>query len=337
MGISILVNYPKLAEATDRDSLRSQYIHSYSDYFFLGPLIEKDNLDFELISTEDNQKRYAFKTNIAYSLGVNLNLFDVNLRVSFSTSLATQSKSLYGSSDVKDIQLTAITRRWFADGFYQEFGGFYIDSSNADIPSGQPYPQRADIITSNYGVSFAYIFNHQKFSLKAPYIFGERQKVSKGSFLLNYVLSSFAMKADSALITQNQRSGWGSGSDVTQLRFTSLGIGPGYSHTFVMNKFFLNLTLVVGPAHYWIQYKEESDVVHQDIRIDGYSVGRVGLGYNGDRFFAGLSVNTQSRNIRFEEVTLQNGMATFRLVTGYRFREAGFLKRRAVELIQPRS
>lgn len=322
-----------IALSTAGDSLRSTYIHSYSDYFFIGPLIEKKNLDFELVSANDNNRSYSFKSNISYSLGVNVNLFDVNLRVSFSTPLATRSKYIYGETDVTDLQLTAITRRWFADAFYQQYDGFYVQSSDDVRPNGQPLPQRPDINTKNYGLNFSYIFRNDQFSLRAPYIFSERQKISRGSFLMSTVLSTFLLEADSALIPSDQRLSWGAGADITELRFTSLGIGPGYSHTFVADKFFLNLTLVVGPAHYWVRYKEEGKPVVDDIRIDAYSLGRVGIGYNGDRFFVGLSITSQSRNISYEQVTLQNGSGIFRLVTGYRFKENGFLKRRASELI----
>lgn len=322
-----------LVSAQHNDSIRNEYIHSYSDYFFLGPLIERDNLDFDVIAADDNRKRYSYKSNVAYSLGVNVNLFDVNLRVSFSTPLAAQSRFIYGKSEVTDLQIIAITKKWFADAFYQKYNGFYVESPDEIIPAGQPFPQRADIDTKNYGMSFAYVFKHDQFSIRAPYIFSEHQKKSKGSFLLSFVLSTFSMKADSALVPSSQWAQWGEGSQAKEMRFTSLGLGPGYSHTFVLNKLFLNLTLVLGPAHYWVRYENVADRTHDDIRIDLYSLGRIGIGYNGDRFFGGMSVTTQSRNITYENVTMQYGTGTFRLVLGYRFKEQGFLKRKAVDLI----
>jgi len=201
------------------------------------------------------------------------------------------------------------------------------------VPRGQPYPQRADLVTRNFGMSFTYIFNHEEFSLRAPYLFSERQKVGKGSFLFSYVLSSFTMQADSALIPSSQWGAWGAGAAVNDLRFTSLGLAPGYSYTFVMQKFFLNLTMALGPAHYWVRYKEELSQSQNDIRIDFYSLGRVGVGYNGDRFFSGLSFSTQSRNVTYQQTTFQNTMGSVRIVAGYRFKEKGFLKKKAIDFI----
>ncbi len=323
--------------ASEIDSLRSSNIHSYSQYFFLGPLLKKNNLDFDIIAADDIKKKYTFKANHNYSLGFNLNLLDINLGIVFSVPLATESEQLFGESDVTDFQLTAISKRWFADVYYQRYDGFYVQTPNVIIPAGVPFPRRPDLTTRNSGMSFAYIFNHNKFSLKAPYLFSERQKVSKGSFLLSYVLSSFSMAADSALIPQAQWIDWGPGADNQQVRFTSLGFGPGYSHTFVKRKFFINLTLVVGPAHYWVKYKDMTTEPENDIRIDTYSVGRVGIGYNGDRFFSGLSITTQSRNVTYERTTFQNTISTVRLLAGFRFLERGFLKNRAVDFIPGKS
>lgn len=319
--------------AQEKDSTRGNFIESYSRYFFLGPLIKKNNLEFDILSADDLKKSYTFKSNHTYSLGFNVNLFDVNLGIVFAIPVDTKSEELFGTSDVSDLQLTAISRRWFADVYFQKYNGFYTQSPDVVIPTGQPYPQRPDLVTRNLGMSFAYIFNHEKFSLRAPYLFSERQRVSKGSFLLSYVLSSFTMAADSALIPSSRWAEWGDGASVNEVRFTSLGLAPGYSHTFVLEKFFLNMTLALGPAHYWVLYKEKDRSAQNDIRIDFYSLGRVGIGYNGERFFSGISVTAQSRSLTYERTTFQNSISTVRLVAGFRFLEQGFLKRKATDLI----
>ena len=322
-----------IGRANENDSTRHDFIESYSRYFFFGPLIKKNNLEFDIISANDVKKSYTFKANHTYSLGFNVNLFDVNLGIVFAVPLNTKSEQLFGSSDVSDLQLIAISRRWFADVYFQRYNGFYVQSPDVVIPNGQPFPQRPDLVTQNLGMSFAYIFNHQKFSLRAPYIFSERQKVSKGSFFLSYVLSSFTMAADSALIPASKWIEWGDGASVNEVRFTSLGLAPGYSHTFVVKKFFLNMTLALGPAHYWVRYSAATNPAQNDIRIDFYSLGRVGMGYNGERFYSGISVTAQSRSLTYERTTFQNSISTVRLVAGFRFLEHGFLKRKATDLI----
>ncbi len=320
-------------ESFEKDSLRSHYIHSYSNYFFLGPLIKKSNLEFDIVSADDTKKSYTFKANHSVSAGFNINLFDVNLGIAFGIPLDVGSEQVYGKSEVQDLQLTAIGKQWFADVYLQNYDGFYVKYPELVVPTGQSFPLRSDLATRNFGMSFTYIFNHEEFSLRAPYLFSERQKVGRGSFLFSYVLSSFTMQADSALIPSSRWGVWGAGAKVNELRFTSLGFAPGYSYTFVAHKFFLNLTLALGPAHYWVRYKEQLTQARNDIRIDFYSLGRVGIGYDGDRFFGGLSFTTQSRNVTYERTTFQNSIGTVRIVAGYRFKEKGFLKKKAIDFI----
>lgn len=317
----------------EKDSTRGNYVASYTKYFFVGPLIKKNNLDFDIVSANDVNQSYTFKSNHSYSLGFNVNFFDVNLGIAFSTPLNVKSEQLYGESKVSDFQLTAISKQWYADVYTQKYNGFYVQEAGVTIPLNQSFPQRPDLRTRNSGMSFTYIFNHDKFSLRAPYLFSERQKVNQGSFLFSYVLSSFSLAADSALIPSARWAKWGPGANVNHVRFTSLGFAPGYSQTFVVNKFFLNLTIVLGPAHYWVTY-EDLTTSRNDIRIDFYSQGRVGIGYNGDRFFSGISITTQSRNVTYERTTFQNSISTVRLVAGIRFKEEGLLKRRALDLFK---
>ncbi|MEQ9593403.1 MAG: DUF4421 family protein [Cyclobacteriaceae bacterium] len=320
--------------AAGEDSLRATYIHKYSNHLYLAPLFKQQNFDFDVTSPNDPDLNYLFKANTSVSLGAAVSIFDVNFEAAFSTSLNTKDESIYGSSDARDLQVRVIGKQWIADLFSQNYQGFYLEASNQTIPSGQPLPQRPDMLTKNFGLSFAYAFNHNQFSLRAPYIFTERQKVSKGSWLVGYTFSSFTLSADSSFVPQSEWDTWGKGATIEKARFTSLGFAPGYTHTFVYNKFFLNLLLVFGPAHYWVRYTEQENKVTDDIRIDFYSGGRVGVGYSGDKFFGGINLSTQTKNVNFDESRFRNNTSVFRIVAGMRLREIGILKKGAIDILK---
>jgi hypothetical protein len=74
-------------------------------------------------------------------------------------------------------------------------------------------------------------------------------------------------------------------------------------------------------------------VKHHATVINGIASLQFGLGYNSDRFFCGAGFRTQSRNAAFSAVRFSNTSSIFRMVVGYRFREIGVLKKRAVDLI----
>lgn len=325
-----LITMTSWAEAAKSDSIRDQYVQSYRDYFFLGYVIKKRNLEFKAVSLLDNKKSLTFKPNNAYSMGAAVNLFDVYLEATLSVPVDTKSKTIYGSTTASDLQLTAMGRQWYAEVYHQRYSGFY-ESSAQGVQPNQPYPQRSDIVTRNFGMSFAYIFNHEQFSLRSAYIFTEAQKVSRGSFLLNFVLSSFTMDADSSVVSRKNWSQWGTESSFDGVHMTALGMGPGYSYNYVYHKFFVNGTLSAGPAHYWTAYNLQEGGAKNDILVNMFVATRIGLGFTSKRFFGGLNLTVQSRSLRFGDVRFSNSNSTARLVVGFRFLETGILKKRAID------
>ncbi|MBK5280436.1 MAG: DUF4421 family protein [Bacteroidia bacterium] len=316
---------------SQEDSIRNNYVKGFPDYFFLGPVIKQRNLSFDVASVRDQKKQLTFKPNSSYSVGLSLNIFDIGIEAAMSIPINVKNQELYGTSTVRDLQINTISKRWLLDAYHQKYSGFYLSNPNFDVPSNQPYPHRDDLQTRNLGLSFSYIFNADKFSLRSTYSFSERQRSSHGSFLFSYIVSSFNLAADSALISRDERPTFGKGSSAFDMRFTSLGIGPGYSYNLVYRKFFINLTLSVGPAHYWIRYTEEGGTVRNDIRISTFQSARAGIGYNGDRFYGGISSTSQVRSLKFEEVKFTNKNSAFRLILGYRFKEFGILKKHALD------
>jgi hypothetical protein len=313
-----------------KDSLQNFYVKTFHDYFFLGPVLKKRELSFNIVSERDARANLSFKPNSSYSIGLNLNVFDLNLEVSASIPLDIKSINRFGESQVKDVQIGAWTRKVFFDAYFQKYSGFYYSYPSLMLPPNQAFPQRSDIDTRNLGFSIAYVFNNEKFSLRSSYTFIDQQIKSKGSFILGFVISSFDIRADSALIPASLRQVTLQ-SEVDAARFSSLGLAPGYSYNLVFKKLFMNITLSLGPAHYWMQYHIKELSTHNDIEINAYSAFRIALGYNGDRFFSGISYNEQGRNVTFNELKLSNKISTFRLVAGYRFREFGLLKKRALD------
>lgn len=324
------------ASVSGQDSIRDTYIKHFSNHFFVWPVIKKRELSFQAVSFLDKKKEFSFKPNNSYSLGLGINIFEITLEASFSVPVDIKSQERYGASDVRDFQAVVLGKKWLAEVYTQKYKGFYFTTSDLVVPPDQSYPQRADLATRNFGFSFAYIFNNQKFSLRSAYNFTERQKSSRGSFLLSYVVSSFNFSSDSALISKDNWLVYGAGSSTEDARFTSLGLAPGYSYNFVVDKFFLNTTLVLGPAHYWVRYNSQEGQIKNDISINFYSAVRLGLGYNGDRFFAGINIVAQGRNVRIEQVDFKNTISTLRFVAGFRFPEKGLLKKRAVDYLPVR-
>jgi hypothetical protein len=314
------------------DSMRSIYIKTYTDHFFVWPLLKQRRLDYDLTDLPQKSKRLLYKSNSPFALGVGAYIFEVGLELTFAIPLDEKSKTIYGPSDARDLQLNVFTKSWGLDLFRQKYSGFYIDDPSIEIPNGTPYPQRADITSKNTGVTWSYIFNHKKFSLRSSYNFAERQIKSAGSFILFTTLAGFKTSGDSAIVGDDYRDYYGLDAKIKQIKSTTFGIMPGYTYNLIHKGFFLTGTLAIGPSHNWLSYHSEDGVSKDDIEFRAFFVGRVALGYSNDRFFTGLSFGSQGGNIKFDSIQLTSSSGTFKLLVGYRFRETGFLKKRLVDL-----
>lgn len=316
-----------------QDSVRAHYIQRFPDYFFIYPVLKQRSLSFEMART-DKSALLTFKPNNTYSLGVGAYLFEVGVELGFAIPLAERSIERYGESVARDIQLTAFARRWGVDAFYQRYSGFYVqDTDQLPLPD-EPFPQRPDIATRNFGATAHYLFNHRKFSFRSAYNFAERQLYSHGSFLILASLNTFRVAADSSIVSDDRSVDFGPEVDFTRLRYTTFSVAPGYTYNFTYHSFFLNATLAFGPAHHWINYALEGDNdTHHDIAINSFFGSRVAIGYNGDRIFGGISFRSQGSRLRFHDVMFSNSNSVFKMLVGYRFREVGILRKRVIDIL----
>lgn len=320
-------------KAEDTDSLRSQYVTRFPEYFFIYPVLKQRSLNFSL-SKRDRSSVLTYKPNNAYHLGVGAYVFELGIELAFAIPLREKSIERYGESRARDLGLNVLSKRWGLDAFYQRYRGFYLIDKDLEPAPDEPYPQRPDIGTRNFGATAHYIFNHRKFSFRSAYNFAERQLVSNGSFLAFAAINTFRVAADSSIVTHPRQAAFGNGVDFTHLRYTTFSIAPGYTYNLIRNDFFLNATLTVGPAHHWISYElEATGKRRHDIAINPFAGFRVAAGYNGQRVFGGVSFVSQGSLIRFDDVNFSNKNSVFKVLVGYRFREWGILRKRVWDMV----
>jgi hypothetical protein len=318
---------------SEYDSVRAYYINHFPDYFFVYPVLRQRSLNFELEKLKDDQSVITYKPNSSYSFGLGVYLFELGAELAFAVPLEEQSITRFGKSRARDVQLNVLGKKWGVDAFYQKYNGFYITDSNTEIPDGEVYPQRPDIVSRNIGLTGNYVFNNQKFSFRSAYNFAERQVFSKGSFVVFSGISGFKVEADSSILDNAQRAVFGNDVAFKKLSYLTLSMAPGYTYSIVFKSFFLNAMLSVGPAHHWIAYQRDGETDRKDTALNSFVAARIGLGYNGQRIFGGISFLTQGSNVKFEDVRFSNNNGTFKILLGYRFNEFGFLKKRVWDLL----
>jgi hypothetical protein len=258
-----------------------------------------------------------------------LYVFELGVEFAFAIPLREQSVERYGESNARDAQLNILAKRWGLDAFVQRYTGFYIVDSEHEPADNEPFPQRSDIATRNFGLTGHYVFKGQKYSLRSAYNFAERQLNSTGSFIVLGSLYTFRVAADSSVVNANRRADFGGQVDFTRLRYTTFSIAPGYTINLTWRHFFLNTMLALGPAHHWINYDlEDNPLTRHDIEINTFFGARIAIGYNGDRLFGGVSYVSQGSTLKFDAVDFSNNNSLFKILVGYRFHEFGILRKR---------
>ncbi|HTF17959.1 MAG TPA: DUF4421 family protein [Chryseolinea sp.] len=315
------------------DSTRSIYIRSYPDHFFIWPVLKQRQLEFRIEDVPSNDSRLIYRPNRPYSFGMGVYLFELVLELAGSLPVSSHSEEIYGESRARDLQLNIFGKKWGLDLYRQKYEGFYIVDPNKAVPADTPFPQRPDIYTRNLYGTVSYTFNNKKFSLRSAYNFTERQLKSSGSFLLFGSLNGFKTRGDSALLGPEYQSKFGTDAKIMEIRSTHLGVAPAYSYSLIHSKgFFINGLFALGPASNWIKYKSEGGGELEDLKFSYFYVARIAMGYNGDKFFTGVSYGGQSTNARFESVRLRSSTGTLKILVGIRFREIGVLKHRVAEI-----
>lgn len=315
------------------DTTQQEYIREYRDHFFIWPVMKQRSLNIDLTERNNRTQTLSYKPNNSFQVGVGFFLFEVGFELSADIPINEKSLARFGESETRDLRLNILGKTFGVDVFRHRYSGLYLTDTQNPVSPNQPYPQRPDMEVLNRGITGIYVFDH-KFSLRSSFNFGERQVRSRGSWVMTGNLNQFRLESAGTILSSAFEAKVGENSSFQQVDYTTISVAPGYSQNVVYKNFFLNLTFAAGPAHHWIYYQRKDGSNHYDIAINSFADARLGLGYNSDRFFGGISFINQSRTVRFEQVQLTNTTTTFRLMLGYRFKEWGVLKYRLIDVFK---
>jgi hypothetical protein len=311
---------------------RDDYIQMYPNHFFIWPVLKQRTQNYELKTTKPEKRTIGYYSNKPYSLGIGMYLFEVAAEITFAIPLNEKSKTIYGESKSSNLQLILLGKKWGADGYFQQYQGFYLKDSDVPVPANTPYLQRPDIKTQNIGLNVNYNFNYNKFSFRAAYNYSERQLRSAGSFLLFASLDNFKISGDSALIGKDYEGSFLEPSKIEKINSWLVGVLPGYTYSVVYEGFFINGTLGLGPAYNFLNYTLEDIGTKSKSTVNALVALKISAGYNGDRFFGGMIFGNQIGNTKIENLNVTSSIASFKILVGYRILERGILKKRAKDL-----
>jgi len=235
-----------------------------------------------------------------------------------------------GNTEQFSLRASFNGKRFWNTNFIQWYQGFYlanpgIANKNWD-PIIDPYPYRPDISSVTLFSNLHYCFNPSKFSYRASLWQLDKQKKSAGSLItgVSYRLNVITSDTNQVLIPPSLEN-----SFEPQYRFNAQALSNftfhfGYIHSFVFKKnWFLTLYFLPGISFQNGNYQVRNQLpTTERSQMVGASEFRFILGYNSDKWFAGLSSHSLSftGNERLQ-IWIDNNYTWTRLFVGYRFKQ----------------
>lgn len=285
------------------------------------------NTDFERFIIKSNQYNIDLRPNIAISNRVYFSYRYISFTFGFRLRFLpfNNDDDLQGKTDAWSVGVS-MNSRWIQDlnlgyikGFYlKNMAGFDVDW----IEGKDPYLQFPETIISYLNGQTGYKFNPH-FSLKAIHSQSEKQLRNAGSFIpvLSYDFYVFDNENE-ANQTSSQQS--------ANLRMI---LNPGYAYTFVLRKHFylsIHLSPGIGFQHTQLLTRTTAGDLTNRYTDAVYRLAeRVGIGYQGRRFFAGSEVlfSQLSQRVNHSGMHQSANRTYFQIFAGYRFNAPRFLKK----------
>jgi len=241
----------------------------------------------------------------------------------FSVGFPASKKSIEekGETGRFDMQLSYFGKRLAADGFIQQYKGYYMANPSDYIPwDNEYYPKSRDLWVFSYGGSVHYIFNSDKLSIKAAYLRNQIQKKSAGSFAAGLFIYKDRVGSEQGFIPPEMPIALRQSVDLKEFDAFTIGVSAGYIYTLVLQRnFFINLSGFPGIGYRRFNLKTLDDN-HRSINTMGMQfIARSAVGYEFKHFYMGLTMYVILRNFSYNVSEVNLGTGQVRLTFGKRF------------------
>jgi len=275
----------------------------------------------DLILTDiETKKSLIIKPNGSTNIGLGFNYKWMGLGIAIGMPFINNDDSIYGKTNRFDFQLNLYGRSLGADIYYQRYKGFYISNPNQFVewPS-KKYPILSDMVLFAAGASVYYFFNNKKFSYRAAFVRNEIQKKGQGSIILGAYYSVNTAYDKTGFVSDVLPDSVKKDFNINAFTSHGYGISFGYTFTFVIKKFFINLSLVPGLGIVKSKIYTTDEVYNLKNKIATRYIIRFALGYEHKNFYLGATAYTTGSNYEYDFIKIQSQTGNIKIFFGKRF------------------
>lgn len=268
-----------------------------------------------------------YRPNTRPMIGFGANILDIGASFSFQLpGGGTKRQEEFGTTISRDYQLNLFIKHFLTKLHYQHYQGFYLNNTAAwqDRVAFENRPLQQDLVLRKALISALYIINPDKLTLRV-YNNAQKQVRGGGSFTVMTAVNYFSIKNNDLLIPRDFRSYYRADARLREGRFGGFSFMPGYSHSFVVENFYMNLTVAAGPE---LQYRQYQSKVAMDagLRLQGNISLMGAVGYDNNVYFAGIHFADQRNRYRGGALQIMHNTGLLRLSIGRRFPDNRWIK-----------
>lgn len=315
----LLIHSGSILALSSTDSTRRLNIESLNSSLAVAPLVKYRYPSLEINGPDPDHRRLVYRPNNSYNAGARLFAFGLTVEASAAIKSGSRSVERYGKTEASEFTINSMGKRWFGDIHWVNYKGLFLRKSWENYSNILALPVRPDLTLFSRTGSVTFLFNPNRFSMRSPYIFSERQLYSAGSPLLRIAFNRFSFSGNGNMLNQEDLLYFEELNKVNKTSFFMIGLAPGYSYNYIWRDFFVNGTLTAGPAQYWIRYQQIGGGTKYDIQINFVTSIGLAAGYNGKKFFGGLSYRSQGFRLKLSEISMIGDQNVLILMGGMRF------------------
>ncbi|MBN4061595.1 MAG: hypothetical protein COA57_14400 [Flavobacteriales bacterium] len=288
-----------------------------SDFFIIHEKKAGSRTNFFLIDKK-NSNSIIYRPNINSTAGGELMFKFMRLSYDWSTPIFKKDFSNGFESTLNNIKLGINTRIFGLNVYYTRYNGLYLMNSDALGVTSESEIFRNDINTYTIGIDMRFVFTG-KFSIKAAFHQSERQRKSKGGFLLLIADRYSFFDADRTLIPNNHSNRF---SDLNKryhnAKTNTFYIIPGWAYTWVAGKLSFTWLLNTGLGLQAQSYRLDNDYVLK-LKVPAFVRGKAALGYNGDYFYTNLIGGAEFHRMPLQDAVMNYEFYNWTYAIGIRF------------------
>jgi hypothetical protein len=311
----------------------STYVLRFRRTLVLSGVISNQGSGVDIEDKQGGALSYSTNTAVQYGFGVALNWLSVE--ATFAAPALDPVDPAKGITDSRTLGITTTGRHFWGKALWNTSKGFYAEDplkvDSTWVP-GDPYPTRTDLESRTFMLSANYGFNKRhRYSQRAATSQMERQRRSAGTGVLGGSFWYSRITADGSVVPAEVATEYAGQAQFDRLQRYILAVKGGYTHSFTFwGTGYINLMLLPGIG---VQRLAIRPVGVSEVSTDwvGCSVSefRAGFGYNGAKWYSGLTFATYVNSGEVtDEVRLGTSYTTVRFAAGIRIKppRSGFMR-----------